>query len=157
MDDTLYIGTHQFLPETVQNCKQELKQIETVNLQYTANGHNVPFSGPRKLWTRISFDASSSSHHFDFECGTIVQIGCALRLWKKVSPGKIVRLKHEICENSIEGHDRQGNSICHLIGEQEISVPDNVEFISYRPWLDMIITNIDKQERNQWNFEAEEI
>jgi hypothetical protein len=157
MDDILYIGTHQFLPEAIQNCTQELKQIDTVNLQYTANGRNVPFNGPKKLWTRISFDAASNAHRFDFECGTIVQIGCALRLWKKVSPGKIVKLKYEICDNSIEGHDRQGHPLCHLIGDQEISIPNNVEFISYRPWLDMMITNIQGESKGLWYFEAEEI
>lgn len=157
MDDTLYIGTHQCLPEAIQHCKQELQQIDTVNLQYTANGTNVPFHGPKKLWTRISFKSSSSVNRFDFERGTIVQIGCALRLWKKVSPGKIVKLKYEICENSIEGHDRQGNPLCHLIGDQEISIPENVEFISYRPWLDMMITDIQGEEKDQWYFEAEEI
>lgn len=155
MDDTLYIGTHHFLPEAIQNCKQELRQMDTIKMQYTANGKNVPFNGPKKLWTRITF-ASDTSHQFDFECGTIVQIGCAVRLWKKVSPGKIVKLKYEICENSIEGHDRQGQPLCHLIGDQEISIPDNVEFISYRPWLDMLITNIHKKGKD-WYFEAEEI
>lgn len=157
MDDTLYIGVNQFLPEAIQNCKQELKQMDTLNLQYTANGHNVPFNGPKKLWTRISFDRSSSARRFDFECDAIVQIGCAVRLWKKVSPGKIVKLKYEICENSIEGHDRQGRPLCHLIGDQEISIPDNVEFISYRPWLDMMITHIHEEKNGQWHLEAEEI
>jgi hypothetical protein len=157
MDDTLYIGTHQFLPEIIQNCKQELKQIDAVSLQCTANGGHVPVHGSKRLWTRISFDTSSAIHRFDFECGTIVQIGCAVRLWKKVSPGKIVKLKYEICENSMEGHDRQGKSVCHLIGEQEISIPDNVEFISYRPWIDMMITRFDKDGSNMWYLEAEEI
>lgn len=158
MNETLYIGVHQFLPEAIQNCKQELKQVDTINMQYTANGRNEQFNIPKKLWTRISFDASCiSSDHFNFECGSIIQIGCAVRLWKKVFPGKIVKLKYEICENSIEGHDRQGHPLCHLIGDQEISIPDNVEFISYRPWLDMIITNINEESEDQWYFEAEEI
>ena len=56
----------------------------------------------------------------------------------------------------IEGHDRQGRSLCHLIGEQEISIPDNTEFISYRPWLDMMITHV-HTEQDPWYFEAEEI
>lgn len=155
MDDTLYIGTHQFLPETIQNCKQELKQMDAAPLRRTASGENMPLSGPKKLWSRISF-APDTSRQFKFECGSIVQIGCAVRLWKKVSPGKIVKLKYEICENSIEGHDRQGNSLCHLIGDQEISIPDNVEFISYRPWLDMMITYIHEKGK-EWYFEAEEI
>ncbi|MEK7654854.1 MAG: hypothetical protein AAB323_01180 [Pseudomonadota bacterium] len=157
MDDTLYIGLHHCLPEAIKHCKQELKQIDTINLQYTANGKNMPFHGPKKLWTRISLAAASTAHRFDFECGAIVQIGCALRLWKKVSPGKIVKLKYEICENSIEGHDKQGNPLCHLIGEQEISIPENIEFISYRPWLDMMITDIQGEGKGQWYFEAEEI
>ena len=157
MNDTIYIGTHQFLPEAIQNCKQELKQMDTCSLQYAANGRNIAFNGPKKLWTRIYFDVSSSAHSFDFEPGTIVQIGSAARLWKKVSPGKIVKLKYEICDNSIEGHNRQGQSLCHLIGDQEISIPDNVEFISYRPWLDMMITNIHVEEKSSCFFEAEEI
>lgn len=157
MEDTLYIGTHQSLPEAIQNCKQELKQMDTVSLQYMANGGHVPFNGTKKMWTRIVLDTASFVDRFDFECGTIVQIGCAVRLWKKVFPGKIVKLKYEICENSIEGHDRQGLSLCHLIGDQEISIPHNVEFISYRPWLDMVVTHIQKERKGTWYFEAEEI
>ena len=155
MDDTLYIGTHQFLPEIMRNCKQELKQIDSMNLQRTANGESISTMGSKKLWTRISF-SSHTLDQFDFELGNIIQIGCATRLWKKVFPGKIVKLKYEICDNSIEGHDRQGRSLCHLIGEQEISIPDNTEFISYRPWLDMMITHV-HTEQDPWYFEAEEI
>jgi len=156
MDDTLYIGTHLSLPEAIRNCKQELKVIESVCLQYAANGKSIPAKGPKKLWTRISF-SQDISRRLNFEIGSIIQIGCAVRLWKKVSPGKIIKLKYEICDNSIEGHDKQGQSLCHLIGDQELSIPDNIEFISYRPWLDVVIINISKTEKDLWHLEAEEI
>lgn len=157
MADTLYIGRHQFVPEPFLNCSQELKQIDTPSLQRIVNGEKSQFKNSKKLWTRISFDTSGLPPRFDFERGGIIQIGCIVRLWKKVSPGKIIKLKYEICDNSIEGHDRQGQSLCHLIGDQEISIPSNVEFISYRPWLDVMITTVCRSRAGGYFIEAEEL
>ncbi len=137
MEDSLYIGVDHCIPEEISGCTQELKY-------------------PQKFWTKISCPANSFKR-LHLGVGDMIQVGCIQRLWKKVWPERITRLRYDVCSNSLEGHNREGQFVCHLIGEQEISIPSSVEFISYRPWLHMVITNVSSTKEGQSTFEAEEL
>lgn len=152
----LYIGKYDQLPKPIDNCLQELKLVESSQLKRIANGELVKVRGPQKLWTKINGQNKYPLKNFHLELGGAVKIGCMQKLWKKVSSGKLIKLNYLVCENSIQGHDREGNLLCHLINDQEITIPEGVEFISYQPWLDMMITSLDTDDTH-WEIEAEEI
>ena len=105
MEQTLYIGTNHFRPRPMHGCTQELKMLEHYYAEQMINsGSSQIRYSQKKLWTRIAFDEGDKNPIFGLELGAIIRIGCVLRLWKKVTPNELIRLKHRVCENSIEAH-----------------------------------------------------
>lgn len=163
METVLYIGTQKFPPKSARNCTQILKMIDSGTTKRTVNGELIKLRGVKKLWTRITCTDQKIPPIWDFDIGDIIQIGCIQRLYKKVTPGNKINLKHDCSPNSLQGHDKNGQVIWEKSGyERTFLVPKNVEFISYLPWLDMMITKIETKfaewdVTTSWMLEAEEV
>lgn len=163
METLLYIGSEDLPPKSARNCKQELKIIDSSIMKRNINGDLIPLRKSRKLWTRITCDDQKIPDVLTCEIGDVVDIGCLQRLWKKVTPGATFKLKHKPCARSVSGHNKRGDIVHTFDNDQsDGKVPHAVEFISYRPWLSVIITKIETtyhewDQAASWVLEGEEV
>lgn len=162
METLLYIGSEDLPPKSARNCKQELKIIDSSITKRNINGDLISLRKSRKLWTRITCDDQKIPDLLIYDLGDVVEIGCLQRLWKKVTPGDKFLLRHKPCERSVLGHNKRGDSIYSFDDRSEGKVPSTVEFISYRPWLSIMITKIETTYHEwdltaSWVLEGEEV
>ena len=162
METLLYMESEDLPPKTARNCTQELKIIDSSIIKRNINGDLIPFRKSRKLWTRITCDDQKIPDVLTYELGDVINIGCIQRLWKKITPDATFKLKHPPCARSVLGHNKRGDITHNFDDKQEGTVPSNVEFISYRPWLHIMITKIETTYHEwdmtaSWTLEGEEI
>ena len=150
MKNILYINVNGFAQLELSQCTQELKLIKE---RCAVVGESARTIKQKKFWTKITCNTEKSFH---IDTGSIVKIGCVTKLWKKVSPNTTIMLQHPPVEGSVEGCDANGNFLLSIMDEDEIVVPDNVEFLSFRPWLDILLTSIDNTQ-SRLVIEGEEV
>ena len=153
METVLYIGGDDFPPKAARNCKQEIKVIDSSIIKRNINGNLIPLGKMHKLWTRITCEDQKIPDVLTYDVGDVIDIACIQRLWKKVTSGKPFHLKRIPCAHSVLGHNKKGETICSLDDRQEGTVPVGAEFISYRPWIQIMITKIETH-YNEWNMNA---
>ena len=162
METLLYIGSEDLPPRSARNCKQELKIIDSSITKRNINGDLIPLRKSRKLWTRITCEDQKIPDVLAYEIGDVIDIGCIQRLWKKVTPGAAFKLRHQPCAHSVLGHNKRGDTIHNFDDQQEAIAPKIVEFVSYRPWLHILITKIETtyhewDQTASWILEGEEV
>jgi hypothetical protein len=162
METLLYIGKEDLPPKSARNCTQELKIVDSSITKRNINGDLIPLRKSRKLWTRITCTDQKIPDILTYELGDVVEIGCIQRLWKKVTPGNKFLLRHQPCAHSVLGHNKRGDIIHNFDDRQEATVPSTVEFVSYRPWLSILITKIETTYHEwdmtaSWVLEGEEV
>lgn len=147
------MGSHDLPPKSARNCKQELKIIDSSITKRNINGELIPLRSARKLWTRITGDDQKIPDILTYGLGDVIDIGCIQRLWKKVTPGEEFSLKHKPCAGSVCGHNKRGDTVCLFEDQQTATASEAVEFISYRPWVRIMITKIETT-YHEWNLTA---
>jgi hypothetical protein len=162
METLLYIASENLPPKSARNCKQELKVIDNSITKRNINGDLIALRKSRKLWTRISCTDQKIPAILTCELGDVIDIGCIQRLWKKVTPGSKFLLRHKPCAYSVCGHNKHGDVVHTFEDRQEEIAPKTVEFVSYRPWLSIMITKIETtyhewDQTASWILEGEEV
>jgi hypothetical protein len=162
METLLYIASEDLPPKSARNCKQELKIIDSSITKRNINGDLVSLRKSGKLWTRITCEDQKIPDILTYAIGDVLDIGSIQRLWKQVTPGAKFKLKHQPCGHSVLGHNKRGDTIHNFDDRQEATAPKTVEFISYRPWLRIMITKIETTYHEatmtaSWLLEGEEV
>ena len=165
MPSILCIGGFECPAKTIANCKQILKTIDIGTVKRNINGDLIKLRNSRKLWTSIICQDEYIPDLLTYEIGDTAQIGCIQRLWKKVTPEQTCILKRRPYDKSVLGHNKKGDIIYSFEeqgGDQKLLIPKNVEFISYRPWVTIMITKIettyqDWDMKTEWRLEGEEV
>lgn len=162
METLLYIAGEALPPKAARNCKQALKIIDSSITKRNINGDLIPLRKSRKLWTCITCEDQKIPDILTYELGDVIDVGCIQRLWKKVTPGMGFKLRRVPCAHSVLGHNKRGDTIYSFDDRQEGAVPKDVEFISYRPWLRIMISKLETtyhewDQTASWLLEGEEV
>ena len=139
METELIISGVGFPPLSARGCIQTLTPLEAGVFQRTINGELI-YTGKgshQKYQSTITCQDKTSIAIEGLWRGSKVQVQCLQRLWQKGEGGEVI-LERPYVPGSIMIH---GGEIIHIEGNRvQVSVGQGV-FVSYRPLLDMVVTN----------------
>lgn len=148
-------------PMSARGCTQELIPIPNGEFRKTVNGALVfvKTSDYQRYRTIIKCSDMNCPAVGNIWMGSKVEIGCIQNIWQNAdSSCHSIKLLKIPADNSVVVIDEQQRYLKHILDEESVVhiLDDNISgqiFISYRPKLDMLITDF-RVETNEWELKT---
>ena len=145
--------------ERAKKCVQELFPIANGEFKKSING-NLLFveTSDRQTYRSVISCGDLFSPIIDkIWIGTQINVGCIQNLWQVIYPGETeVDLIRPAVADSISVIDHVGQNVSYSVVGNRIELKkssDQKIFVSFRPWLTMIVTNF-SMKTNEWAMEC---
>lgn len=145
--------------ERAKKCVQELFPIANGEFKKSISGSLVflETSNRQKYRSVISCSDLFFPIIDKLWIGTQINVGCIQNLWQVVYPGETeIELNRSAIASSINVTDYLGEDVPFSVSGNRITLKksyDQKVFVSFRPWLTMIVTNF-SMKTNEWAMEC---
>ena len=161
METVLTFSTGGLPPFSARGCVQTLKPIQLGQMVRTVNGELLHL-GPKALKYKTIIEAKDKSVLAvdNFSPGSVVRVGCIQRLWEKIENG-IHTISRQEVSGSVAVIDSDQNNLPFSQLGTKITIDQSIRlssdrdfFVTYRPYLDMLITDFSLKTK-EWSMENE--
>ena len=155
----IILGISGLPQERAKNCVQELIPIANGELKKSINGDLLFIeTSSRQTYRSVISCCDLFSPIIDkVWIGTQLNVGCIQNLWQAIYPGETaIDLVRPAVAGSINVVNCLGQRVPFSVSENRITLKkssDQKIFVSFRPWLTMIVTNF-SMKTNEWEMEC---
>ncbi len=168
MDSVLTINGLGLPPLSARGCKQELVPIPNGQFRKTVNGDLcfIKLSERQRYRTVIKCKDMNVPAFGNLRIGSIVKIDCIQSIWQNIEAGvQSIELIRDFVDGSVLVINESGQDVPFTLNGKKIELKspnDSNLFVSFRPSLQMLITNFVSESSewdlsHEWRLEAEEI